>query len=194
MLADNGAYTGKSPAVMAAATVRHDALFNYRAVRAHSRLIYTNLVPTGAFRGFGNPSADWAVGQAWDLAAEKLGIEVPDLFMLNAVEAGSVSLHNHKINSCELKQCITKATEAIDWHAKRANPKPNRGIAMGVSVHVSGRRSFGDYDGSSAMVRLTDDGRATVITGEGEIGTGARTTFAPDRRRPCSESRPRTSR
>jgi CO/xanthine dehydrogenase Mo-binding subunit len=178
VIADNGAYTGKAQAVLGAATVRHDALFNYRAVRARSRLVYTNLVPTGAFRGFGNPSADWAVGQAWDLAARRLGIEVPDLFLLNAAEAGSVSPHNHKINSCELKQCIRKAATAIGWYDKRASPKPNRGLAMGCSVHVSGRRSFGDYDGSSAIVRLTEDGRATVLIGEGEIGTGARTTFA----------------
>ncbi|MFI6344035.1 xanthine dehydrogenase family protein molybdopterin-binding subunit [Streptomyces sp. NPDC050560] len=176
--ADNGAYTGKAQAVLGAATVRHDALFRYRAVRAHSRLVYTNLEPTGAFRGFGNPSADWAVGQAWDLAADRLGIEVPELFLRNAVEAGSVSPHNHKITSCELKQCISKAAKAIDWDAKRAARLPNRGLAMGVSVHVSGRRSFGDYDGSSAIVRLTEDGRASVIVGEGEIGTGARTTLA----------------
>ncbi len=178
LIADNGAYTGKAQAVLGAATVRHDALFNYRAVRARSRLVYTNLVPTGAFRGFGNPSADWAVGQAWDLAATKLGIEVPDLFLLNAVESGAVSPHNHIINSCELKQCITKAAKAIGWYDKRAAAVPNRGLAMGVSVHVSGRRSFGDYDGSSAIVRLTEDGRAAVIVGEGEIGTGARTTLA----------------
>ncbi|MEP9382984.1 xanthine dehydrogenase family protein molybdopterin-binding subunit [Nocardioides sp. KR10-350] len=178
VLADNGAYTGKAQAVLGAATVRHDVLFNYRAVRARSRLVYTNLVPTGAFRGFGNPSADWAVGQAWDLAAEKLGIDLPDLFLLNAVESGSISPHNHKVNSCELKQCIEKVTTAIGWREKRANRRPNRGLAMGCSVHVSGRRSFGDYDGSAAMVRVADDGRATVIIGEGEIGTGARTTLA----------------
>ncbi|HKB49463.1 MAG TPA: molybdopterin cofactor-binding domain-containing protein, partial [Ktedonobacterales bacterium] len=65
LIADNGAYTGKSIAVMGAATVRHDALYRYPAVRADSTLVYTNLVPTGAFRGFGNPSADWAVEQAW---------------------------------------------------------------------------------------------------------------------------------
>jgi len=178
VIADNGAYTGKAQAVLGAATVRHDALFNYRAVRARSRLVYTNLVPTGAFRGFGNPSADWAVGQAWDLAAAQLGMELPDLFLLNAVESGSVSPHNHRIGSCELKQCIRKAAEAIGWYRKRAEPTPNRGLAMGCSVHVSGRRSFGDYDGSSAIVRLTEDGRAAVIVGEGEIGTGARTTLA----------------
>ncbi|MBO0830299.1 MAG: molybdopterin-dependent oxidoreductase, partial [Streptosporangiales bacterium] len=96
----------------------------------------------------------------------------------NALEPGDVSPHNHRIDGCELKQCITKAAELIDWKEKRAQQRPNRGLAIGCSVHVSGRRSFGDYDGSSAIVRLAEDGRAAVIVGEGEIGTGARTTLA----------------
>jgi CO/xanthine dehydrogenase Mo-binding subunit len=100
-----------------------------------------------------------------------------DLLLRNAVESGSVSPHNHRVNSCELKQCITKAAELIGWKEKRANRTPNRGLAIGASVHVSGRRSFGDYDGASAIVRVNEDGRATVIAGEGEIGTGARTTL-----------------
>ena len=49
---------------------------------------------------------------------------------------------------------------------------PARGLGMGCSVHVNGRRSFGDWDGSTAIVRVNEDGRATVITGEGEIGQG----------------------
>jgi CO/xanthine dehydrogenase Mo-binding subunit len=177
VLADNGAYTGKSQAVLGAASVRHDALFRYRAVRGDSTLVYTNLVPTGAFRGFGNPSADWAVGQAWDRAAGELGMDPVDLLLRNAVEPGDVSPHNHRIGSCELKQCLTKAADLIGWHDKRATPRPGRGLAIGCSVHVSGRRSFGDYDGSSAIVRVNEDGRATVIAGEGEIGTGASTTL-----------------
>ena len=96
---------------------------------------------------------------------------------MNAVESGDVSLHNHRITSCELKQCIDKAAELIGWHHKRAQRTPNRGLGIACSVHVSGRRSFGDYDGSSAMVRLNEDGRATIISGEGEIGQGAGTVL-----------------
>jgi CO/xanthine dehydrogenase Mo-binding subunit/CO/xanthine dehydrogenase FAD-binding subunit len=177
MWADNGAYTGKSQAILGAATVRHDALYKYPNARAHSRLVYTNLAPTGAFRGFGNPSADWAVEQAWDLAAAKLGIDIADLLRMNAVEPGDVSPHNHKITSCELKQCIDKATELIAWKDKHKNKKANRGLGMGCSLHVNGRRSFGDWDGSSAIVRINDDGRATIISGEGEIGQGTLTVL-----------------
>ena len=177
MWADNGAYTGKSQAILGAASVRHDALYKYPVVRGDSTLIYTNLVPTGAFRGFGNPSADWAVEQAWDLAAEKLGIDVVELLRMNAADPGDVSPHNHKITSCELKQCIDKAAQLIGWKEKRGERKPNRGLGIGCSVHVNGRRSFGDWDGSSAIVRVNEDGRATIITGEGEIGTGTLTVL-----------------
>jgi CO/xanthine dehydrogenase Mo-binding subunit/CO/xanthine dehydrogenase FAD-binding subunit len=186
MWADNGAYTGKSQAILGAASVRHDALYKYPCVRGNSTLVYTNLVPTGAFRGFGNPSADWAVEQAWDLAAEKLRMDVYDLLRLNAVDPGDRSPHNHKITSCELKQCMDKSAELIGWKDKRKKKSPDRegkeppregkeparGLGMGCSVHVNGRRSFGDWDGSTAIVRVNEDGRATVITGEGEIGQG----------------------
>lgn len=172
MIADNGAYTGKSQAILGAASVRHDALYKYPCVRGDSTLVYTNLVPTGAFRGFGNPSADWAVEQAWDLAAEKLQMDVFDLLKRNAVDPGDVSPHDHKITTCELRQCLDKSADLIGWKTKRAARKQDRGLGMGCSVHVNGRRSFGDWDGSSAMVRVNEDGRATVITGEGEIGQG----------------------
>ncbi len=177
MWADNGAYTGKSQAILGAATVRHDALYKYPNARAKSTLLYTNLVPTGAFRGFGNPSADWAVEQAWDLAAEELKIDVVDLLRMNAVEEGDVSPHNHKITSGELRQCIDKAAELIQWKDKRKTHKPDTGLGMGCSIHVNGRRSFGDWDGSSAIVRINEDGRATIITGEGEIGQGTLTVL-----------------
>ena len=52
-----------------------------------------------------------------------------------------------------------------------------RGLGMGCSIHVNGRRSFGDWDGSSAIVRVNEDGRATIITGEGEIGQGTLTVL-----------------
>jgi CO/xanthine dehydrogenase Mo-binding subunit len=177
MLADNGAYTGKSQAILGAASVRHDALYKYPCARGDSTLVYTNLVPTGAFRGFGNPSADWAVEQAWDLAAEKLGIDVVHLLRMNAVEPGDVSPHNHRITSCELRQCIERASSLIRWKEKKAIGEKNRGLGMGCSVHVNGRRSFGDWDGSAAIVRINEDGRATIITGEGEIGQGTLTVL-----------------
>jgi CO/xanthine dehydrogenase FAD-binding subunit len=65
----------------------------------------------------------------------------------------------------------------IGWKAKHQNRTAKRGLGIGCSIHVNGRRSFGDWDGSSAIVRINDDGRATIITGEGEIGQGTLTVL-----------------
>src|SRR3546814_10263777 len=91
IVTDNGAYSGKAPAVGGVAALRHDTLYTNDCVRAELLVAYTNKVPTGAFRGFGNPSAEWAVEQAIDMAAERLGLDPKLVALRNAVEHGRVS-------------------------------------------------------------------------------------------------------
>ena len=67
VIADNGAYSAKAPAITGVAAMRHDTCYKYSDVKIDAKLVYTNKIPTGAFRGFGNPSAEWAVEQAIDL-------------------------------------------------------------------------------------------------------------------------------
>jgi CO/xanthine dehydrogenase Mo-binding subunit len=177
VVADNGAYCGKAPGVVNVASLRHDTGYKYPNVKIESRLVYTNNVPTGAFRGFGNPSAEWAIEQMWDQAADALGIDPVDLALMNAAEPGYVSPHGNRVTSCELKQSLEKAAELMDWRAKRAERKPLRGLGLGTTVHVSGKRHFGDYDGSSAVVKVNEDGKVFILSGEGENGQGTMTVL-----------------
>ena len=177
ILADGGAYAGRGPVVMGVASTRHDAVYQYPAVRSTAHLVYTNIIPAASFRGYGNPSAAWAVEQAWDMAAEKLGLDAPELLRRNVAVPGYVSPHDHRITSCELLQCIDRATRLIGWDEKRKNPTKNRGLGMACSVHVNGRRSYGNWDGAAAIIVIGVDGRATIISGEGENGQGGRTTL-----------------
>ena len=189
VVADNGAYCGKAPGVFGVTSLRHDTAYVYPNVKVDSFLVYTNKIPTGAFRGFGNPSAEWAVEQTWDMAADALGMDPVDLALLNAAEPGYVSPHGNRVISCELKQCIRKAADLIDWRSKKAPHAQGpaapgsssdgklRGLGMGTTVHVSGKRHFGDYDGSSAMLKISEDGKALIWSGEGEIGQGTMTVL-----------------
>jgi CO/xanthine dehydrogenase Mo-binding subunit len=113
----------------------------------------------------------------WDKAAEALHIDPVELALLNAAEPGYVSPHGNRVISCELKQCIEKAADLMDWRTKRANRKPLRGLGLGTTVHVSGKRHFGDYDGSSAVVKVNEDGKVFIISGEGENGQGTMTVL-----------------
>ena len=177
VIADNGAYCAKAPAITGVAAMRHDTCYKYTDVKTEARLVYTNKVPTGAFRGFGNPSAEWAVEQAIDLGAHELGIDPIEIARINAAETGYVSPHGNRVTSCELRQCLDMTEKMIDWKAKRANKAPNTGFGLACTVHVSGKRHFGDYDGSSATIKLNEDGKALILSGEGECGQGANTAM-----------------
>jgi len=177
IIADNGAYSAKAPAITGVAAMRHDTCYKYSDVKIEAKLVYTNKIPTGAFRGFGNPSAEWAVEQAIDLGAHALGIDPIELARLNAAEAGYVSPHGNRVTSCELKQCLDMTERMIDWKAKRANKLPNTGLGVACTVHVSGKRHFGDYDGSSATIKVNEDGKALILSGEGECGQGVHTAM-----------------
>ncbi|MGH7794457.1 MAG: xanthine dehydrogenase family protein molybdopterin-binding subunit [Candidatus Binatia bacterium] len=177
VIADNGAYSAKAPAITGVAAMRHDTCYKYSDVKTEALLVYTNKIPTGAFRGFGNPSAEWAVEQAIDLGAHALGIDPIEIARMNAAETGYVSPHGNRVTSCELKQCLDMTEKMIDWKAKRSNKQPNTGLGLACTVHVSGKRHFGDYDGSSATIKINEDGKALILSGEGECGQGVHTAM-----------------
>lgn len=177
IVADNGAYSARAPAITGVAALRHDTCYKYSDIKTEAYLVYTNKIPTGAFRGFGNPSVDWAVEQLLDVAAHRLGIDPIDLIRLNAAEPGYVSPHGNRVGSCELKQSIDLVERLIDWKKRRAQKTPNRGLGAACTVHVSGKRHYGDFDGGSATIKLNEDGKALILSGEGEIGQGTYTAM-----------------
>jgi CO/xanthine dehydrogenase Mo-binding subunit len=177
VIADNGAYSAKAPAITGVAAMRHDTCYKYTDVKTQAYLVYTNKIPTGAFRGFGNPSAEWAVEQAIDIGAHHLGIDPMEIARINAAEAGYISPHGNRVTSCELKQCLDMTEAMMDWKRKRAEKKTNTGLGLACTVHVSGKRHFGDYDGSSATIKINEDGKALILSGEGECGQGVHTVM-----------------
>jgi CO/xanthine dehydrogenase Mo-binding subunit len=114
VIADNGAYSAKAPAITSVAALRHDTCYKYSDVKTQAYLVYTNKIPTGAFRGFGNPSAEWAVEQTIDEGAHELGIDPLEIARINAAEPGYISPHGNHVKSCET-------------NAARGNPIPGWG-------------------------------------------------------------------
>ncbi|MBI4321149.1 MAG: molybdopterin-dependent oxidoreductase [Chloroflexi bacterium] len=54
-----------------------------------------------------------------------------------------------------------------------------RGIGIATCIHVSGNRGFfRAFEGSAAFVRIGDDGKVQLFTGEIDLGQGSRTVFA----------------
>jgi len=178
--ANTGAYVELTPSILIASAVRHSCLYRNRNIKMVANLVYTNTIPKGSVRGYGNPQPLFALESMMDTAADKLGIDPTEIRLKNSTQNGDITVHGWIINSCGLDQSIHLAAEHSDWKEKRQKTKErNRGIGMACQVWVSGNRALHPlYDGSAALVRIDQYGKVTVISGEGEIGQGASTVFA----------------
>lgn len=183
IVADNGAYTNYGPGILLSAAVRHDNLYRIKNIHTKAELVYTNKVPTGCFRGFGNPQSHFAFESLLDILAAELSMDPAELRLKNATQKGDLTVHGWVIGSCGLSECIREATAKANWAEKRAaktrSGRYARGIGLACCLHVSGNRSFLPYfDGASAYVRINEEGEALVFVGETDLGQGARTVFA----------------
>ena len=177
--ADNGAYTKYATAVLNLGTYRVDGLYRLRNIRNENYLVYTNKVPTSAFRGFGNPQITFAVESMIDQLAEGIGMDALELRLRNAAERGDVTAHGFKYVSCGLKECLEKTAAAIGWKTKRGQKNIRRGVGISATSHVCGNRSFFPlFDGATAYARVDEGGKIRIITGEVEVGQGLLTAYA----------------
>ncbi len=177
--ADNGAYTKYASAVVNLGTYRVDGLYRLRHIRNENYLIYTNKLPTSAFRGFGNPQITFAVESLLDHLAEGIGMDPLELRLRNCAQPGDITAHGFKYKSCGLEDCLRRTGEAIAWKEKRRDKSPRRGVGISATSHVCGNRSFFPlFDGATAYVRVDEGGKVKVITGEVEVGQGLLTAYA----------------
>ncbi|MCI2807220.1 xanthine dehydrogenase family protein molybdopterin-binding subunit [Eoetvoesiella caeni] len=179
IVADCGAYSGLAGEVMHVSAMRSDNMQRNMNVRCHADLVYTNTPPHGAFRGFGGSQMLFALNSHIDAMARELGLDPAVIHERNAMEQGETTVHGWKIRSTGFKQCLVHATEAIDWANKRAAPRGTgvrrRGVGLAAAMHVCGNRTMGDWDGSTVMLALNDDGGITARSGECDMGQGAMT-------------------
>jgi len=182
IVADCGAYSGLAAEVMHVSAMRSDNMHRNPNVRSHATLVYTHTPPHGAFRGFGGSQMLFALNSHIHTMAEKLGLDPVAIHKRNAIGAGETSIHGWQIGSTGLKECIDQAIDAIGWQAKRAAPKgrgaTRRGVGMAAAMHVSGNRTIGNWDGSTVVVKVNEDGRVFIHSGEADMGQGAMTMLS----------------
>ncbi|RLB00415.1 MAG: xanthine dehydrogenase family protein molybdopterin-binding subunit [Deltaproteobacteria bacterium] len=176
IIADNGAYNSLAPKIVCTnMATRSDCLYRYKHVETEAYLVYTNKVPTSAYRGYGNPQITFAQESLLDELAKELGIDPVELRLKNIHNTGETTVHGWQIRSTGLAQCLKEGAKAIDW-GKPKLPYQGRGVAC--MIHVSGNRGVLDWDGSETLIRLHEDGSIVVLSGESELGQGAHTVLA----------------
>ena len=180
ILADGGAYASLSERVLFVAVIVAAGPYVVPNVHIDGSAVYTNNVPTGAFRGFGKPQASFAAELQMDEAAEKIGMDPAEFRLRNILRVGSVTPTGQALpKGVGIEECIIRAMAASGWEARRrAGPglgTKRRGIGMACSIHPEGLN--GEADTATAWVEITSEGKVVVKCGLTEYGQGIYTGF-----------------
>lgn len=139
---------------------------------------YTNLVPAGAYRGFGGPQVAFALEGAVSDLAWKLQLDPSEVRLRNVIHEGDSHpfVSGGKVNSCTLDKLIRRGREIIGWQerflSQRVDEHTIQAVGMGIAMHGSG---IGGLDSVNATITLNYDGSFTVYSGACDLGTGADT-------------------
>jgi xanthine dehydrogenase YagR molybdenum-binding subunit len=171
-LGSNGAY----PYSAATSTM---AAYLYRCanVRTKDTTVFTNAGKARPMRAPGFPQCAWALEQAIDELAERVGIDPVELRLRNLPENSQIN-EGLPFTSNQLAACLREGAEAFGWkEAFSRNPASSGHLRRGVGVAAC----FWGYGGgppSTVIVKLFSDGSANLNMGASDIGTGTKTWAA----------------
>lgn len=181
VLVDAGAYGNHSVGVMFHGCGESVSVYRCPNKRVDARAVYTNNIPSGAFRGYGLGQVIFAVESALDQLAEKLGVDPVDLRRRNVVVPGDPFVDAHVADgdltygSYGLDQCLDLVQHALA--SGKGSPAPDgeqwrvgEGVAVAMIATIPPRGHFAD-----ASISLDADGDFTLSVGTAEFGNGTST-------------------
>lgn len=186
VLADTGAYGNHAPGVLFHGV--HESMAVYRAPnkRVDAESVYTNNVPSGAFRGYGLGQVQFAIEGAIDELAARLGVDPFEMRRRNVVRPGDPFVVGHPVDgdleygSYGLDQCLDLVEAALNRSgASGTAPSAEegwaegRGVALAMIATIPPRGHF-----THAKVSVADDGGFVVDVGTAEFGNGTTTVHA----------------
>jgi len=182
LVSNNGAYCLTGPAVLGKSSYTCPGPYRIKHTEVESLLVYTNLPPSGSYRGLGVPQVAFACERHMDRIAHELNIDPLDLRLMNAMEEGDTDPAGTRMKSVSLRETLEQASEAIGWQ-ERGNQDKATGKTPGSEKF---RRGYGiacaryptGGGASGAVVKVNEDGSIAVLAGCSDLGTGAATLIA----------------
>jgi CO/xanthine dehydrogenase Mo-binding subunit len=186
LIADIGAYSSSSSAVLNNAVSIANGPYEVPNVKVDGYNVFTNNLVCGAFRGFGALQATFGAESQMARLADALGMD-PVVFRLkNALREGSVLATQSVVPpAVSIRETMMHAAEAAGW-TDEGKPEPEAEpagrILHGIGV-ASGYKnvcySFGFPDKCSARCELYGEGaigQAVIKIGVAEVGQGVLAT------------------
>lgn len=167
---DGGGYSSTGPIATTVPFLCMEQAYRMDHVRYNGYRIYTNKPPRGMIRIHGRAFAS-GVDVQLDMIGEHLGIDPVDMRLRNARQAGDYTNTGSHVASCAMQETIVKASEKAGWKEKWGKLPPLRGIGIGCNSVQTGF-PMGIRGGSQAIIKMNEDGGATVISGVVDNGQG----------------------
>ncbi len=170
-LGSSGAYAyGADSSTLAA------YLYTCPNLRTEDTTVYTNAGKARPMRAPGFPQGAWALEQAMDELAQKLGADPVELRLKNIADVLQVE-EGRPFTSNQLAECLRKGAMEFGWSEAWARDKTDGHLRRGVGVAAC----FWGYAGgppSTVIVKLFADGSVNLNMGASDIGTGTKTWAA----------------
>ena len=178
---NTGAYSSWGPTVAGRVPVHASGPYYVPNYRALTRAVHTNIVPAGAFRGFGVPQAAIAQEQVYDDLADKIGMDRLEFRIVNALENHTPTVTGQVLGEgVGIRACF----EALrpNWKAARASAAEfnssaagslRRGVGVAGMWYGCGNTSLANP--STVRIGLKRDGRIALHQGAVDIGQGSNT-------------------
>ncbi|MBW1801486.1 MAG: xanthine dehydrogenase family protein molybdopterin-binding subunit [Deltaproteobacteria bacterium] len=167
-------------------------LYRCPNTKAETQGVLTNILGYGPMNGFGDPEAIYAIELLMDEAAEKIDMDPVEFRLKNCMRYGDRAMEYEQVLNGPIdwgivgpdldgfpemiEKCAEKARWKERWKGWRTpmavDGAKRKGIGMAIGMHHC------SFWPSSAIVKMSQDGSATVLTGAVEIGQGYATATA----------------
>ena len=177
-----GGYFETAAAESLVATSAANRLYRRQSYKSEVDIVYTNKVPCGSMRGFGNPEETFVREQVMDEAAEKIGMDPLEFRLKNLCQVGDpvYSRINFTVTSTAMAECIKLGAEKIGWKEKRGREKKGtrrRGVGVSCMAHDSG--AWPVYiEPSSAFIKFNEDASVVLSVSSPPLGTNVYSSLA----------------
>ena len=135
VLSNQGAYGEHGTTTIGLVGHKSIPLYNQaEAFRFKWQTVYTNMMPGGAFRGYGATQGQFALESAVNELAIKLGMDASLIREKNMLRFGEImrGYYGEPLTSCALDRCIVRGKEMIGWDEKYPMKKVSDTKVRGV--------------------------------------------------------------
>jgi len=143
--------------------------------------VYTNKVPTGAYRGAGRPEATFYLERAMDILAAETGLDPGEIRRRNFIPPARFPYRapsGVSYDSGNYAAALDRALEASEYARWRQHQAEARADGRYIGIGLSSYVETCTYGGDASRVVLDGDGRITVYSGTSPHGQGGATGFA----------------